>query len=405
MSQAAELPIITLKPKKALPFFSHHPWMYATAVKTISGSLDVGTEVRVTAHDGQFIGHGLYNPQSKIRVRLYGWEKTERLDRDFWERKIRSAIALRKKLFGETPTWKACRLIFSESDGLSGLIVDRVDDWLIVQWTSAALVTRQKEIIEILQAELSPKGIWLRTEKGIKELEGLDIKDGLISGEAPPRPLFIEENGLQFGVDLVEGQKTGYYFDQRENRQVFTNYLTGVHNAKVLDVCCYSGSFALNAARVENCQQVHAIDSSASALDMAQRNAELNELNSKITFQQSDAFEALEELVEKGEQFDAIVLDPPKMARTRGGMNRAIKAYVRMNRLAMQLLSPNGILMTCSCSGHVSRHDFEQIIARASLEVKRQVQLLEERGQAQDHPVITSCLETLYLKAFICRVE
>lgn len=402
MNTATELPVITLKPKKALPFFSRHPWMYASAIKTVSATLDVGAEVIVRAHDGQFIGRGLYNPQSKIRVRLYSWTESENLGPEFWHARIRSAVELRKKMYGSGPVWKACRLIFSESDGLSGLIVDRVDDWLIVQWTSAALVTRQVEILEFLQAELSPKGIWLRTEKGIRELEGLDVHDGLLAGEVPPRPLFIEENGLQFGVDLVEGQKTGYYFDQRENRNVFGSLAGG---ARVLDVCCYTGSFALNAAKHPECKHVHAIDSSASALEMARRNAELNELQSKLTFEQGDAFEVLEELRSRQERYDLIVLDPPKLARTRGGLNRAIKAYVRMNRLAMELLTPNGYLMTCSCSGHVSRNDFEEILARAALEVNRTVQILEERGQAADHPVVVSCLETSYLKSFLCRVE
>lgn len=376
--------------------------MYATAVKTISTSIDVGTEVDVVSSDGQFVARGLYNPQSKIRARLYSWEQDVPLDAAFWQRKVRSAIELRRKLFSDGPAWKACRLIFSESDGLSGLIVDRVDDWLVVQWTSAALVTRQHEILPILIEELAPKGIWLRTEKGIKELEGLDVQDGLLWGEAPPRPLFIEENGLQFGVDLAEGQKTGFYFDQRANRKTFAGLANG---ARVLDVCCYTGSFAINAASQPGCPHVRAIDSSSSALEMARRNAELNDVATKVTFQQADAVEAMTELLAAGERYDLIVLDPPKMARSRGGLGRAIKGYIKMNRLAMELLNPSGFLMTCSCSGHVSRDDFEQIIAKAALDIGRSVQILEENGQAADHPVATSCLETAYLKAFLCRVE
>lgn len=402
MNSETEFPVVTLKPRKALPFFSKHPWLYSTGIKTISSSPDVGAEVVVLASDGKFVGRGLYNPQSKIRVRLYSWSEEEGLDREFWQRKVRSAIALRKKLFAGTPTWKACRLIFSESDGLSGLVVDRVDDWLIMQWTSSALITRQQEFVEILQEELAPRGIWLRTEKGMKQLEGLEAEDGLVSGETPPCPLFIEENGLQFGVDLQAGQKTGYYFDQRENRRQFARFAEG---ARVLDVCSYTGSFGLNAAAVSGCKSVLALDSSASALELARRNAELNGLSQKMTYLQGDAFDSMEELVQQGKQFDLISLDPPKLARTRGGLNRAMKAYVRLNRMALELLSSNGILMTCSCSGHVSREDFEQIIAKAALEAGRTVQILDERGQAADHPVIASCLETSYLKSFFCRVE
>lgn len=404
MSDSAP-PIVTLKPRKALPFFSRHPWMFAAAIQKISRTPDVGEEVHVRASDGKFVGRGLYNPHSKIRVRMYAWDDSTVIDRELFQSRIRAAIQLRRQLFGESPAWKGCRLIFSESDGLSGLTVDRVDDWLVVQWTSAALMTRQTEILEILQEELSPKGIWLRTEKGILELEGLELQDGLLAGERPPRPLFIEEHGLQFGVDLQEGQKTGYYFDQRANRACFADLISRCEpGARVLDVCCYTGSFALHAARQANCQQVLAIDSSASALDMAKRNADLNDLAAKIQFQQGDAFDSLTALKEQGERFRAIVLDPPKLARTRGGLDRAIKAYVLLNRTALELLEPGGLLLTCSCSGHLNREDFEQVLARAALDAGRTVQILEQRGQAADHPIITSCLETAYLKAFICRV-
>lgn len=402
MDELFSLPIVTLKPKRALPFFSQHPWMYANAIKTISETPDVGDAVLVQTHDGKFVGYGLYNPHSKIRVRMYSWSRAEELDDEFWGKRIIAAAKLRERLFQGSSSAQACRLIFSEADRLSGLIVDRFADWLVLQWTSAALATRQKVILEAIQELFQPKGIWLRTEKGIRELEGLELEDGLLAGEKPPRPLFVEENSLQFGVDLIEGQKTGFYFDQRDNRQVAASYAA---NARVLDVCCYTGSFALNAAKVESCRRVDAIDSSESALEMARRNADLNDLGTKIHFQQADMFESLEELNSDAKKYDLVILDPPKLARTRGGLNRAAKAYVRLNRLAMQLISENGILMTCSCSGHVSREDFEQIIAQAALESGRNVQILEQRGQAVDHPVATSCLETNYLKAFLCRVE
>ena len=401
MSAETALPVIRLKTRKALPFFCQHPWVYESAIMHVSRSPSVGDEVVVQAADGQFIARGLFNPNSKIRVRLYDWQEQGQLDPETWQKRIRAAISLRKKLFSGSPAWKACRLVFSESDRLSGLTVDRVDDWLIVQWTSAALVRFQDEILQILVEELSPRGIWLRTEKGIRELEGLQLEDGLVWGEAPPRPLFIAENGLQFGVDLVEGQKTGFYFDQRENRAVIKSLARG---ARVLDVCTYSGGFALNAASQETCRHVTAIDSSEPALEMARLNAELNGLSSKLTFKKADAFDSLQELLSQGEKYDLIVLDPPKLARTRGGLNRAMKAYVRLNSLAIELLAQNGCLLTCSCSGLVERSEFERVIAQASLDVGRPLQILEQRGQSCDHPILTSCPETSYLKAFLCRV-
>jgi len=402
MSAPEKLPVVVLKPRRALPFFSQHPWVFAGAIGSVSGRPDVGTEVIVRSHEGKFIARGLFNPHSNIRVRLYRWEEQDGLDEEFWRARVRSAVQLRQKLFAGTPTEKACRLIFSEADGLSGLTVDRVNDWLVVQWTSAALHRFQQPILDELQALLAPKGIWLRTEKGIKIQEGLEIEDGLLSGDVPPSSLVIEENGLQLAVDLQAGQKTGFYYDQRENRRVMADYVQG---GRVLDMFCYSGAFALSAAKLGQARDVVAVDSSNSALELARRNAELNGIADRITFHCDDAFEFLDAQVEAGEKYDVIILDPPKLARSRSGLERAAKAYVRLNQLAMKALNPDGILMTCSCSGHVQREDFQQIIARASLECGRRVQILEERGQAPDHPVSVNCLETSYLKCILCRVE
>ncbi|WP_437225535.1 class I SAM-dependent rRNA methyltransferase [Planctomicrobium sp. SH661] len=395
-------PIVILKPRRALPFFSQHPWVFAGAVGSVSGRPDVGTEVLVRSQEGKFVARGLFNPHSNIRVRLYSWDEQQPLDDEFWRGRVRSAVQFRQKLFAGTPAEKACRLIFSESDGLSGLSVDRVDDWLVVQWTSAALAQRQAAILDELQSLVSPRGLWLRTEKGIKAMEGLEIEDGLVAGEVPPPSLEIEENGIRFSVDLQAGQKTGFYYDQRDNRRLMQTYVRG---GRVLDAFCYSGAFALAAAKLGNAREVVAVDSSAAALELAQRNAERNELSDRIAFHCEDAFEFLEAQVAAGEKYDVVVLDPPKLARSRSGLERAAKAYVRLNKLGMEALNPDGILITCSCSGHVQREDFQQIISRASLETGRRVQILEERGQAPDHPVAVTCLETNYLKCTVCRVE
>lgn len=394
--------IVVLKPRRALPFFSQHPWVFAGAIGSVSGRPDLGDEVIVRSHEGKFVARGLFNPHSNIRVRLYSWDESRPLNEEFWRERVRSAVQFRLHLFEGTPTVQACRLIFSEADGLSGLTVDRAGDWLVVQWTSAALQLHQSAILQELESLLNPQGIWLRTEKGIKALEGLDIEDGLVSGIAPPSSLQIEENGILFSVDLQAGQKTGFYYDQRDNRRLMQTYTRG---GRVLDVCCYSGAFSLAAAKLGGARDVVAVDSSQSALELAQQNAELNGVSDRIQFHCDDAFDFLDQQVAEGEQYDVVVLDPPKLARTRGGLERAAKAYVRLNTQGMKVLSPNGILITCSCSGLLQREDFQQVVARAALESGRRVQILEERGQAPDHPVSTSCLETSYLKCLVCRVE
>jgi len=399
MSQHATA-IVRLKSRKALPFFSRHPWVYASAIGSISGSPDVGAVVAVNSNEGQFIAYGLYNPASKIRIRLYSWDENLPLDGAFWKAKIDNAVALRTEIFTAENEQRACRLIFSEADGLSGLTVDRFGDFLSLQWTSAALETFREPILDALQQAMPSSGIWLRTERGIGELEGLLLDDGPIAGEDPPKDCTIEENGLKFQVDIRAGQKTGYYFDQRDNRAQLRKYAFG----RVLDICTYSGSFALNAARSDRVESVVAVDSSASAIELAKRNAELNGLSDRIEFITGDAFDDLDGRVENGETFDTIVLDPPKMTRSRGGLNRALKGYIRINRAAMKLLSPGGILMTCSCSGHLSREDFEQVLLKASLDADCSVQILEQRGAGADHPVSANCLETNYLKCFIARV-
>ena len=398
----SDLSTIRLKPRKALPFFCRHPWVFEGAIQSVSGHPVVGAEVRLESSEGQFIARGLYNPGSKIRVRLYSWQDRP-LDEEFWRTRIEQAVGLRRQLAGSQATATSGeRLIFSEGDGISGLTVDRYGHWLLTQWTSAALAERRELLISILQQVVQPRGIWRRTERGIGDLEGLSAVDGLAVGEEPPRPLEIVENDLVYEVDVIEGQKTGFYFDQRDNRLAVARYAAG---ARVLDICTYTGSFAMNVLKHGNAADVLAVDSSRPALELAARNVARNGLGDRVIFEASDAFDKLEALAAAGEKFDLVVLDPPKLARSRGGMQRAIKGYIRMNRLGMQVLRSGGILATCSCSGQLSRTDFEQVVVQAAQQAHCEVQILEQRGQAPDHPVSAHCLETNYLKCFICRVH
>lgn len=396
-----ELPRLILKPRRALPFFGRHPWVFASAIERVIGDPAPAGEVAVYSHEGQFIARGLFNPHSNIRVRLYDWREHGALDRDFWSARIDAALELRRSLFAAGGAGEACRLIYSEGDALSGLIVDRYDRWLLVQFTSLALAARQELLISLLQEKLQPAGIWLRTEKGIRDAEGLDLADGLLRGEPPPRPLFIEEHGIRYGVDVIEGQKTGFYLDQRDNRAAFARY---VRAARVLDVFCYTGGFGLAAIILGGAREVVGIDASESALAVARQNAELNGVGEKFHFHKSPAFDALERLAAEGERFDAVVLDPPKLARTRGGLQRALRAYFSLNKLAVEVLQPGGMLVTCSCSGLVGRSDFEEMLAAVAVHTNRHLQVLEARGQAADHPTSVHCLDSAYLKCYVCRV-
>jgi 23S rRNA (cytosine1962-C5)-methyltransferase len=384
-----------------MPFFNRHPWVFGGAIDRIEGSPQPGDEVVVHSSDGEFIARGLFNPHSQIRVRLYSWNENVPLDREFWSRQLDRAIEMRRSLFPDAGPETAYRAVYSESDGISGLIVDRYGDYLLTQFTSLALAARRDMLVELLQAKLQPAGIWLRTEKGIREGEGLELIDGLIAGREPPRPMFIEEQGIRFGVDVVEGQKTGFYLDQRENRMAAARYLRG---CRVLDLFCHSGAFGLFALKHGGASEVLGIDVSEPALSLARANADLNDVASQIRFEHEKAFEALERLSSEGEQFDAVILDPPKMTRHRSGFEKALRGYFSLNRLALDVLKPGGLLVTCSCSGLVGRHDFEDMLATVSLRANRPIQILEARGQAPDHPVSVHCLETNYLKCYICRV-
>ncbi|MEZ6058527.1 MAG: class I SAM-dependent rRNA methyltransferase [Planctomycetaceae bacterium] len=394
------LPQVVIRPRRALPFFSKHPWVFAGAIASVKGSPAAGDEVAVVTDRGEFIARGLYNPESNIRVRLYVWDKETPLDRAFWSARLDAAIALRSQILGTSPP-RDCRVVYSESDGLSGLTVDAYQDWLLVQWTSRGLSTHRETLLDLLREKLQPRGIWLRTERGIGELEGLDVEDGLVWGEAPPQPILISENGLQFHVDVVEGQKTGYYFDQRDNRMAVARLAKGL---RVLDAHCYSGSFGITAVKQGGAREAVCVDSSVGALELAAKNAEQNGVAGQIQFRKGDVPHVLNDMIEKQEQFDVVILDPPKMARTRGGLDRAAKAYLKLNVSAIRLIPPGGFLVSCSCSGLVDQNMFEEILSKAALDAGRTMQFLEMRGQSWDHPVSAHCRETAYLKCVIARV-
>lgn len=402
ISENSFIPRVILKPRRALPFFGRHPWVFAGAISRIEGSPVPGDEVLLHSDKGEFIARGLFNPNSNIRVRLYAWDEEQVFDDSFWESRLEQAVTLRESVgLMENFETSGCRLVFSEADQLSGLTIDRYGAWFLVQFSSLALSLKQDLVIRFLKRRFQTKGIWLRTEKGIREAEGLEISDQLLDGEPPPEHFFLEENEIRYGMSMVTGQKTGFYLDQRDNRRAAARYLK---DHRTLEMYCYTGGFALNAIVHGNAQSVLAYDSSQSAIDQATANAELNGVGNRIQFQTGKAYAVLEQLHAAGEQFDSVILDPPKMARHRSGVRQALKGYFSLNRLAFDVLKPGGILITCSCSGMISQLEFQQMLALVSQQTGRHLQILEQRGQPADHPLSPSCPENHYLKCFICRV-
>ena len=393
------MPRVLLKPRKARPFFGRHPWVLDSAIDRIEGSPADGDVVDLCSEDERFIARGIFNSRSRIHVRLYTWNESDPLDEAFWRRRLESAWRLRSVLGYDRPEG-AARLVFSEGDGLSGLVVDRYGEYLVVQVTALALAVRLPQIVPMLVELARPQGILLRTERDIVRAEGLDLTPGLFSGSMPEGPVEILDQGLRYGVDLAEGQKTGLYLDQRENRTAAARYM---NDRRVLDMFCYTGGFSLAAAAVGKAREVLGFDSSQRAVAQARSNAERNGLGN-VRFDSGDAFETLHALKTSGERFDGLVLDPPNFARSRGAVEDALRAYARLNRLAVNVLAPGGILVTCSCSGHVTRDDFFFMLVSVAQQSGRDIQVLEQRGAAADHPVSATCPETEYLKCFICRV-
>jgi 23S rRNA (cytosine1962-C5)-methyltransferase len=391
---------VLLQPRRARPFYGGHPWVFAGAIAAVQGEPADGDEVDLVAHGGAFVARGLYNSRSKIRVRLLTRDATVHLDRDFFRDRLATAIQLRRMLGFDEPG-RGCRLVFSEGDGLSGLVVDRYDRWLVVQFTALALANRRELFGELLTELTGAQGIYLRTERGVGALEGLELQDGPLCGTLPSEPIQIEEAGVKFLVNLAEGQKTGFYLDQRDNRQAIARLASG---RRVLDAFCYSGGFGLHAIRA-GAESVLGLDQSEAALELARENARRNGFDGRLTFVRGDVFDELAGLAERGEKFGLVILDPPKFARTRNAIDEALRGYRRLQALALRLLESDGILATCCCSGLITVDMLEDLLAQLAAETRRDVQILERRGPSPDHPVSVACRESHYLKCLVTRVH
>jgi 23S rRNA (cytosine1962-C5)-methyltransferase len=393
-------PSIMLRPEKKGTFLARHPWVLSRSILPPKEPLQDGQVVDLVLPDGQFVARGIYNGRSRICVRLYSWNRREPLDDVFWASRLRCAIELRHQLGLDRPG-QAARLVFSEGDGLSGLIVDRYSDYLVVQVTSLGMQQRLEPLVGWLAEHVRPTGIVARIDRKVIGAEGLGEQGDLLWGTAPSGPVTIEEHGIKLEVDLTAGQKTGYYLDQRENRLEAARYAAG---RRVLDVCCYAGGFSLAVGRLGGAAEALGIDSSERAVERAREHARANDL-SNVQFETADCFDRLESLASERRMFDMVVLDPPRFAASRRNLDAALRAYHRLNRLAMDRLEPGGILVTCSCSGAVTRDDFWHVLAGVQQRTGRELQVLAQRGASPDHPVHLACPETDYLKCFICRVR
>ncbi|MFZ4628639.1 MAG: class I SAM-dependent rRNA methyltransferase [Blastocatellia bacterium] len=383
---------ITLTSKGLARIRSGHLWVYRSDLQAIQRA-ESGAVVRVVDHRGRFVAWAHYGAESEIALRVLSRQPDERIDRDFWRSRLAQAIDWRESVIGQGET---CRLVHAEGDGLPGLVVDRYGDALVLQTLTQGMEALKALWVELLSERLTPRCLVERNDVRVRQLEGLPLQRGLLAGDLPAEGQEISENGLRFLVDLLEGQKTGAFLDQRENRAAAERYAHG----RGLDCFTFYGSFALHLAR--RCQSVTAIDLSTAALERARQNAERNQL-ANVTFLEANVFDQLRIYDDAGEQFETIVLDPPAFARNRAAVAGALRGYKEINLRAMRLLSPGGVLVTSSCSHHVGEPLFLEMLMEAAADAGRTFQVLERRSQPRDHPALLTVPETNYLKCVILR--
>ena len=377
-----------------------HLWIYKSDVQKVEA--EGGDVVSVYDEAKNFVGKAFYSDSSEITLRIFT-TRDETIDKDFWRRKIKDAAARRRndtqKRFG---TWEveiatnAKRLVYSEGDLIPSLIVDDYNGIFVIQTLAQGTEKLKETFVEILSEEFSPKAIIERNDVKVRLRENLPMQTGVLFGTAPEE-ITIEQDGLKFYIAPLEGQKTGSLLDQRENHFAVRNYAFGW----ALDCFTFNGGFAFNLAQV--CDEVLGIDISEDAINLAKRNAKLNDIKN-VEFQTANVFDALRELEKAGERFDCIVLDPPAFVKSRAALKSAVRGYKEINLRALKLLNTGGILVSCSCSFHFSEEIFLQTIEESARDARRRVHLIEKRMQAADHPVLVGMPETYYLKCFILRV-
>ncbi|MDZ4261005.1 MAG: class I SAM-dependent rRNA methyltransferase [Pseudomonadota bacterium] len=389
---------LQLKKSESRRLRAGHLWVFSNEVDTKVTPLEQfepGQDVEVVDEKGKFMGHGYVNPHSLICARLVSRDPKHGLDASLLVHRINVALSLRQRLFAD-PYY---RLVYGESDGLPGLVIDRFGDVVSVQITTAGMERRKDEIIAALEKTLKPTTIILRNDSSIRALEGLPAYVETALGEVPEF-LDVIENGCRFQADTLTGQKTGWFYDHRLNRQRASQYAKGM---RVLDVFSYLGGWGIPAA-VSGAKEVVFVDDSARALELVHHNAALNNVGDKVSTLAGDAFEILRGLRDERQHFDMIILDPPAFIKRRKDAANGLEAYRRINSLAMSLLERDGILVSASCSYHLPREGLHDLLLKSSRHMDRNLVLLEQGHQGPDHPVHPAIQETSYLKSFICRV-
>lgn len=392
---------ILLKPGREKSVLQKHPWIFSGAVQELKGKPESGEVVDILSSRGEWLSKAAFSPQSQIRARIWSWNKDEIVDEKFLLERIQKAVSLRKEL-GLLNRSDAIRLVHGESDNIPGLVVDIYGGTVVIQVLSAGIEPWKKSIAEILIKELDIESVYERSDVEVRKLEGMPESKGLLAGKLPKDKITITEGNLRFLIDVVSGQKTGFYLDQRENRLLAGKL---AHGKKVLNCFSYTGGFAVHTL-AGGADHVLSIDSSVEALEIARHNLELNDLpQNRAEWMEADVFQAMRTLRDKGSKFDMIILDPPKFAPTAAHVAKAARAYKDINLLAFKMLNPGGLLFTFSCSGGIDQNLFQKIIAGAALDANVHARIIHWMTQAADHPVALNFPEGFYLKGLVCEMQ
>lgn len=393
--------LVFLKPGREKSLLRRHPWVFSGALARVEEITEPGETVTVLSHAGIPLAQGAYSPHSQISVRLWSFDATEEISPDFFRVRLTHAIRRRAPFF-DAGTHTAFRLVNAESDGLPGIVVDRYGAFLVCQFLSAGAERWKEHIVRLLPEVVPCAGVYERSDVDVREKEGLPPRKGPLAGEGPPPLLEIKEGTLRFLVDIRNGHKTGFYLDQRENRRRLAAYANA---AVVLNCFSYTGAFGIQAL-THQATMVTNVDSSPDALKLAQQNLALNRLDpARVHDLCQDVFQALRAFRDRAQQFDLIILDPPKFVPSLAHLAAGCRAYKDINLLAFKLLRPGGTLFTFSCSQLVETNLFQKIVADAALDARRDVQIIDRLIQAPDHPVALTFPEGAYLKGLLCRVS
>lgn len=391
---------VFVKHRRARPFWFGHPWVFAGAVDRVRGQIKDGDIVELCDDQGHTIGQGFFNSKSQIRVRLVALWFEGPIDRDLILGRVDRAVALRRATLGLDAVTNSYRLIHSEGDGLPGFVADKIGDHVVIQVTALGIAPFVGDIVGRLVELVGPRSVIERAARIGLDEEGLVRQDGVVHGAAPDGPVGVVEHGIKYWCDPMTGQKTGFFCDQRDNRRLLAPL---VRDKVVLDAFSYVGGFGMTAAAA-GARSVHFLDSSEPAIAFAQQSAAANGFSDRTTFEEANVLRALDHYAKDGRRFDVVVLDPPKLVHRLSELSKGLSLYYEINWKAIQVLNDDGILVTCSCSQHVSEEEFEDMLSNVAKETESRFQLLNRGSQPADHPMLLPHAESRYLKCHIYRV-